>query len=234
MGINDGFLEQTGVVIAAVAGMLWRSASPTPGDQPFEEFESVAAPGLGLVDYGKIIAKYSKCSPESCVLSLAYIHKFLAEITDFTLSVLNVHRLLLTSMAVAAKFLDDIHLSNSCYAVLGGVSAQELNMLEMKFLEVVQWRLNVHEEGYERLHAMVLEHASSNHDAMVLNQASLKNDAKHLPRLLGREQRVLCDIGDICEAATAKDVAVPQRRRCRQSLSPSERRQRMRAHWFGV
>lgn len=215
--------EQTA---AAVAEVLMRAAASISEEQPFDDFDCVEPPGIALVDYAKMIAKLSRCSDGSCILSLAYIHKFLAERADFTLSVLNVHRLLLTSMAVAAKFFDDIHISNACYAKIGGTSTQELNMLEMKLLEVIGWKLHIEPESYDRFSAALLQHAAC---ARVLRDISNDMTMVASAKKIG---------ADIFFPSPWKEMTLHQRskaaKRCRQSLSPSERRQRLRAQWFGI
>jgi hypothetical protein len=243
---DDTSTEQADVIIA-VAEVLSRAVATRPSSiQPFDEFDGVEAPEMCLVDFAKVIFKYSKCSPESCILCLAYIHRFLVESPDFTLSVLNVHRLLLTSMVVAAKFLDDIHLHNSCYAKIGGVSMQELGILEVRFLKVIQWKLFLDGEDYERFKSVVEEQVGSNGDAKYpkysrfqshlaerRNQDGREHDCKQVQLLIScvipPRVSVVCDIGTTMDL----DAAQAKRRRCRSSsLAPAERRQRLRAHWL--
>ena len=51
------------------------------------------------------------------------------------LTSLNVHRLVITSLMLAAKFFDDLFYNNAFYAKLGGVNATEMNTLEVIIID---------------------------------------------------------------------------------------------------
>ncbi|WCJ21532.1 Cyclin family protein [Euphorbia peplus] len=70
--------------------------------------------------------------------------------TDIPLTSLNVHRLLITSVMVAAKFIDDAFFNNAYYAKVGGISTAELNRLEMKFLFSIDFKLHVNVNTFGR------------------------------------------------------------------------------------
>lgn len=50
---------------------------------------------------------------------------------------------------VAAKFYDDKHLSNADFAKLGGISKSDLIMLELEFLQTIEFNLNVERGLFE-------------------------------------------------------------------------------------
>lgn len=52
-----------------------------------------------------------------------------------------VHRILLTTLMLAAKFLDDYVASNRVWAFAGGVSVKQLNSMERRFLELISFDL---------------------------------------------------------------------------------------------
>ncbi|OMO99160.1 Cyclin-like protein [Corchorus olitorius] len=66
------------------------------------------------------------------------------------LTSLNAHRLLITSVMIAAKFMDDQCYNNAYYAKVGGVSTEEMNGLEMKFLFSLDFRLHVTTEVFRK------------------------------------------------------------------------------------
>ncbi|CAN1246853.1 CYCP3-1 [Linum grandiflorum] len=70
--------------------------------------------------------------------------------TNVHLTSLNVHRLLITSIMLAAKFVDDAFFNNAYYARVGGISTGELNKLEMKFLFSIDFRLQVNTSTFGR------------------------------------------------------------------------------------
>uniref|UniRef100_A0A7S4QEV9 Cyclin n=2 Tax=Alexandrium monilatum TaxID=311494 RepID=A0A7S4QEV9_9DINO len=77
---------------------------------------------------------------------------------EFTICSLNIHRLLVTSIVLAAKFYDDIYYSNTFYAKVAGLRTKELNALEALLLKKLGWQLHVQPREYEqyRLHMMLV------------------------------------------------------------------------------
>jgi hypothetical protein len=61
------------------------------------------------------ILKYAGCSPECFVLSLVYIDRLIQR-NGVTLCSLNIHRVIITSLMLAAKFFDDQYYNNAFYA----------------------------------------------------------------------------------------------------------------------
>ena len=62
---------------------------------------------------------------------------------------LNVHRLIVTSVMLAAKFFDDMYLDNHHYAAVGGVPKAEMNILELEFLFLLEFNLFVTTSDYD-------------------------------------------------------------------------------------
>lgn len=69
-------------------------------------FHGLRAPTLSIRHYIDRIFKYSGCSPSCFVVAHIYVDRFLQS-TEVHLTSLNVHRLLITSLMLAAKFIDD-------------------------------------------------------------------------------------------------------------------------------
>lgn len=69
-------------------------------------FHGVRPPALSIQQYIDRIYKYAGCSPSCFVVAYIYVDRFLQS-TKGHLNSLNVHRLLITSVMVAAKFIDD-------------------------------------------------------------------------------------------------------------------------------
>ncbi|ONK63690.1 uncharacterized protein A4U43_C07F17880 [Asparagus officinalis] len=105
-------------------------------------FHGLRAPDLSIQSYTERIFKYSKCSPSCFILAHVYVDRYLEQ-PGVHLSCLNVHRLLMTSVVIAAKFIDDAFFNNAYYARVGGVSTQEMNKLEINLLFTLDFRLQV-------------------------------------------------------------------------------------------
>ncbi|EPS72561.1 hypothetical protein M569_02197, partial [Genlisea aurea] len=105
-------------------------------------FHGLRPPSLTIRQYIHRIFKYSSCSPSCFVVAHIYLDRYVHR-TRLRWNSLNIHRLLITSLVVAAKFMDDLFFKNSYYARVGGISTAELNELELKFLFAIDFRLFV-------------------------------------------------------------------------------------------
>lgn len=65
----------------------------------------------------------------------------------------------MNSVVVAAKTFDDNFYTNSHYARVGGIPAEELALLEMDFLFHIHFSLYVSCEDYERYYNQIYKHA---------------------------------------------------------------------------
>lgn len=113
------------------------------GDDPMSPFCVGHAPKSSVHVYLMSIAKHFQCSRECFVLSLVFIGRISKTHPSLSISPLNVHKLLLASVVVAVKFLDDAYATNRDYARIGGVKTKELNSLEAHFLHLIGWKLHV-------------------------------------------------------------------------------------------
>ncbi|GMH31020.1 hypothetical protein Nepgr_032863 [Nepenthes gracilis] len=112
-------------------------------------FHGLRAPPVSIQQYIHRIFKYAGCSPSCFIVAYIYVDRYL-QCTDAHLTSLNVHRLLITSITIAAKFIDDAFFNNAYYAKVGGVSTLEMNRLEMKLLFSIDFRLKVSTETFRR------------------------------------------------------------------------------------
>lgn len=71
-------------------------------------FHGVRAPNISIGKYLERIYKYSNCSPSCFVVGYVYIDRLLHRHPDSLVVSLNVHRLLVTSVMVASKMMDDV------------------------------------------------------------------------------------------------------------------------------
>ncbi|KAL0283935.1 UNVERIFIED_CONTAM: Cyclin-U1-1 [Sesamum radiatum] len=112
-------------------------------------FHGVRPPAISLEKYVERIYKYTKCSPSCFVVGFVYIDRVVHKYPDSLVVSLNVHRLLVTSVMVASKILDDVHYNNAFYARVGGVSNAELNRLELELLFLLDFGVSVSSRVFE-------------------------------------------------------------------------------------
>lgn len=58
-------------------------------------------------------------------------------------------RLIITSILIAAKFIDDIRLSNRDFAKIGAIKNEELNELEIEMLNTIGFAIHVGREEFD-------------------------------------------------------------------------------------
>lgn len=121
------------------------------------KFEAFRAPGISVRDYLVRIHKYASCSPECFVLALVYMDR-LHQMQGFVLTELNVHRVVITSVVLAAKFFDDHYFNNAYYAKVGGVPCPEMNELEVEYLLLINFSLHVSSDTYARYYNELANH----------------------------------------------------------------------------
>lgn len=126
------------------------------------KFHALRPPAITIKDYLLRIAKYAACSGECFVLALVYIDRIIQSNPTFVVNSLNIHRLLITSVMLAAKFFDDQYFNNAYYAKVGGVPRGEMNSLEVEFLFMTNFTLFVPTEQYRQYYTELCNHAKNN------------------------------------------------------------------------
>lgn len=115
------------------------------------KFSCVVEPQIPLVDYIIRLSSYLEAwktngkviSARALILSLVYIERIYRLHPGARTSSKNVHKIILVSMLIAVKFLEDKPLSNSYWAKVGGIELKELNRLEGEFCNLVGFEFHV-------------------------------------------------------------------------------------------
>ena len=76
------------------------------------------------------------------------------------LSELNVHRVIVTAVLLAAKFFDDAYYNNAYYAKVGGVLVHEMNGLEVDFLFRIDFSLHATPDEFTKYRNELLSQAN--------------------------------------------------------------------------
>jgi hypothetical protein len=122
------------------------------------KFHALKAPGIGIQAYLERVHKYASCSNECFILALIYIDRLIQR-NNFLLTELNVHRVVITAILLAAKFFDDAYYNNAYYSNVGGVLVSEMNGLEVDFLFRINFSLHVTPEVFEKYKAELVAHS---------------------------------------------------------------------------
>jgi hypothetical protein len=134
------------------------------------KFHALRPPSIGIRDYLERINKYANCSPECLVLMLIYIDRLIQK-NSLVLSSLNVHRIVITAVMIAAKFFDDQYFNNAYYAKVGGMPCAEVNSLELEFLFSIKFSLHVSTEVYGKYFEVLANH-------MLCSVSTIGNDTR--------------------------------------------------------
>ncbi|WVZ57652.1 hypothetical protein U9M48_008012 [Paspalum notatum var. saurae] len=111
--------------------------------QPVSAFQGLTKPSISVGGYLERIFRFAGCSPSCYVVAYIYLDRFLRRRPALAVDSFNVHRLLITSVLTAVKFVDDICYNNAYFARVGGISLVEMNYLEVDFLFGIAFDLNV-------------------------------------------------------------------------------------------
>jgi len=146
-------------ILACILGKLVEKNDVLAPHPTLSKFHSVRAPAISIKDYLLRIAKYAACSGECFVLALVYIDRIIQNNPSFIVSSLNIHRLLITGVMLAAKFYDDQYYNNAYFGKVGGVPCSEMNSLEVEFLFMCNFSFAVAPQQYEQYYTELYNHA---------------------------------------------------------------------------
>lgn len=101
-------------------------------------FRAVTKPQISIKDYMLRVQRYAECSETCFILALVYLNRLRSRpIHPVIIDSLSIHRLIITSVMLAAKFFDDRFFRNSLYAFVGGVTTGEMNQLESEMFTLL-------------------------------------------------------------------------------------------------
>lgn len=157
--VESGGAEDMPRVVVALASILERVADRNDAAAvaelsavvaPASAFRATTKPGISVRAYMARIARFAGCSPACYVVAYVYLDRLLRRGRRLALAVdsYSVHRLLITAVLAAVKFMDDICYNNAYFAKVGGISLVEMNYLEVDFLFGVGFDLNVSPETF--------------------------------------------------------------------------------------
>mmetsp|Transcript_1634 Transcript_1634/g.3709 ORF Transcript_1634/g.3709 Transcript_1634/m.3709 type:complete len:205 (+) Transcript_1634:138-752(+) len=112
-------------------------------------FHGQNPPGVSVRAYLERVQDFSGASSCCFVLACYYLETLRGIDISYKINSYNFHRLILSSIMVAAKFVDDFYFSNNYWAKVGGIPNDELNGLELEFLFLTNFNLHVKRDDYD-------------------------------------------------------------------------------------
>ena len=110
-------------------------------DPELDYFLSVTEPVISPIEYLFRIFRYAHVTIPTLIASFITLK-------SYKIHKLNIHRFVLVSIVVNAKFQQDFHKNNRTMAKIGGVTIEELNFLEKTFLKMIRFELHVGIEDF--------------------------------------------------------------------------------------
>ncbi|KAK4411242.1 Cyclin-U2-1 [Sesamum angolense] len=151
--------SNTPLVISVLASLIERTLarneriakkySKWTGVSKTRVFDCNETPDMTIQSYLERIFRYTRAGPSVYVVAYAYIDRFCQFYPEFRIGARNVHRLLITTIMVASKYVEDMNYRNSYFARVGGLTTNELNKLEVEFLFLMKFKLHVNVSVYE-------------------------------------------------------------------------------------
>jgi hypothetical protein len=112
-------------------------------------FSSNSIPSISIEDYLKRIQTYSNIEKNTLITSLIFIDRF-CKIGNITLTYYNIHRILFSAVLISIKYNEDIFYDNKYYADIAGVKLKELKSLEYNFVNIINFKLYVADDVFEK------------------------------------------------------------------------------------
>ena len=119
-----------------------------------EPFYNKTIPALSLNKYLIRIIKYTECENNTLIVAYLYIIKLIQK-ENFVLGINNVYRLLLGAVVLAKKVLEDIKFDNSYYCDIGGISNNDLNLIEYNLFTRLDFNVNLKKENVDKIYEQI-------------------------------------------------------------------------------
>ncbi|KAI9276958.1 cyclin-domain-containing protein [Phascolomyces articulosus] len=134
------------------------NSTAAAADKQYTAFHSRSVPTIGIHAYLARILKYCPCTNECFLSLLVYFDRMSRNSSCLRIDSYNIHRLVISGIMVASKFFSDIFFTNTRYAKVGGLPVAELNALELEFLHLNDYNLNVPIEELQQYGDQLLSH----------------------------------------------------------------------------
>jgi len=171
-------------VLTSVLGQIVFHNDQTPlAKKNLTIFHAQRPPNVPIKAYLERIVKYSPCTSETYILALIYIDRIIQKRSDFFITSLNVHRLLITSVLVASKYFDDVFYNNAHYSRVGGITGREMNALELEFLRLIDFNLNVSLEVFHCYSTELSKHLPKNSVPALPVESFAHKETSQTPRV---------------------------------------------------
>ena len=100
-------------------------------------------PDITIEKYYRRLYKYMNKNPYIFILSLSYINRYINNNPLISINIYTIHSLILTSLILSLKYLEDNIYDNKYYSYIGGFELNEINELEIEMLKYLDYDLRL-------------------------------------------------------------------------------------------
>ena len=150
IGIIKNILKFTSklIPIKSIFDINQKQFSDTDSDSSDNESENMEIISKMEIDeFIERIVNYLHIDNTLLVLSMMILDKVLAN--KFILTENNVHKMIFICFMETQKFYEDENFKNKDYALVCGVSVDELLLMEVSFMELINFNLFIKDEDYQ-------------------------------------------------------------------------------------
>ena len=103
---------------------------------------------ITIKNYLGRLVKYTQAESSTLIAMLIYIDR-LCEINNFIINSFNVYKIIFSSLVIAIKYNEEEYFGNKYLAKVGGLSLNEMNLLELIYLNLIDFNLYVSDEVFQ-------------------------------------------------------------------------------------
>lgn len=145
---NFALLASRNALVAVLSATIQAhvAANDQLPEPPFDHmtvFHALEAPAISVSEYVTRLSKYAFCSDACLVAAYHYMTRAIARDPKLALTSLSVHRMFITALVLACKYMDDLSYNLVYYSKVGGLPFKELANLEMQMLHILDFRLDI-------------------------------------------------------------------------------------------
>ena len=136
-----------GIFVELISKILYSTSNTLPNPTCFDSmsiYEEYTTVKCIINNFRNQVA----CPDCAYIIAFIYIDRLLTNNEDIILCNQNVLGIVSTGLVLAVKYIDDKCMKNSAYALVTGLTLEQLNMMEFEFLKRIQCSLYVNSDLY--------------------------------------------------------------------------------------
>ena len=122
--------------------------SQITNNEKINPFISKIKNSITIKNYLGRLVKYTQAESSTLIAMLIYIDR-LCEINNFIINSFNVYKIIFSSLVIAIKYNEEEYFGNKYLAKVGGLSLNEMNLLELIYLNLIDFNLYVSDEVFQ-------------------------------------------------------------------------------------